>query len=152
MILTPLVFPDLVIETSFSSFKVLISIQMGRYLVHLHFVNFQTFEFKWSEHRQVQFYTDLFKARSKYLCTKGMNWGLGKLKSWGLIMKCRSKWDKSAHGICHQVAAWVPEMFWGFINWKMTVLLITQKPLKLEKNKHRFAILRIIEIFWCRLG
>ncbi len=30
----------------------------------------------------------------------------------------------------------------------MTKLLITQQPPKIEKNKHRFVLLRILEIFF----
>jgi hypothetical protein len=56
--------------------------------------------------------------------------------------------NKSASSFCHQVAAWVPNIFTTLIWQKMAKLLITQQPLKLEKkSKHRFGILRNLDIF-----
>jgi hypothetical protein len=52
---------------------------------------------------------------------------------------------KSAAIFCHQVAAWVTDMFCNFY------LVKSQQPLKLQKNKHRFGICRILDIFYACL-
>ncbi len=54
----------------------------------------------------------------------------------------------SAASFCRQVAALVPDMcFANFMLLKTSKLLLTQQPLKLDKNKHRFGILRIFDVF-----
>jgi hypothetical protein len=40
-------------------------------------------------------------------------------------------------------------VLWLLFSKKITKMLKTQQPLKLEKNKHRFGILRNFEFFWC---
>jgi hypothetical protein len=57
--------------------------------------------------------------------------------------------DKSAAGFCHQVAAWVPDMICNFCLVKSHKIAITQQPPKLEKNKRRFGILRILQKSRC---
>jgi hypothetical protein len=51
--------------------------------------------------------------------------------------------------LSHQVTAWVPDMFYNFYLVKLTELTITQQQQKVEKNKHGFRILRILEILLC---
>jgi hypothetical protein len=56
--------------------------------------------------------------------------------------------DKSAARFCHQVAAWVPDMFSIFHLVKSHKIANNSATAKArEKNRHRFGILRIIEIF-----
>jgi hypothetical protein len=50
---------------------------------------------------------------------------------------------KSAASFCGQVAAGFPDMFCNFYLVKNHKIIKTQQPQKLEKNKHRFGILRI---------
>jgi hypothetical protein len=57
------------------------------------------------------------------------------------------KQGKSAACFCHQVAAWVPDMFSNFYFMKNHNIAKTKQPLKLEKNKHSFGILGILEFF-----
>jgi hypothetical protein len=42
--------------------------------------------------------------------------------------------DKSAAICCHQLAAWVPDMFFNFFWLKITRMLTAQQPLKLVKK------------------
>jgi hypothetical protein len=50
----------------------------------------------------------------------------------------------SATSFWCQVAALIPDMFCNFYLGKITKLLITQQPLKLEKNTHIFEILGML--------
>jgi hypothetical protein len=45
-----------------------------------------------------------------------------------------SSQDKSPTTLCHEVAAWVPDMFCNFCLVKVTKLLLTQQRLKLAKK------------------
>ena len=57
----------------------------------------------------------------------------------------------SAASFCRQVAALVPDMFCNFYLVKNHKIAKTSTIAKAkEKNKYRFRILRILEIFWCR--
>jgi hypothetical protein len=58
-----------------------------------------------------------------------------------------NKEGKSAASFCCKGAAWFPDMFCNFYLVKNHKILKTQQPLMLEKNKHRFGILRILAIF-----
>ena len=58
--------------------------------------------------------------------------------------------DKSAASFCRQVAAGFPDVFCSFYsvkNPKIAKYSMTTKAI--EKNKHRFGILRILEISRC---
>jgi hypothetical protein len=52
---------------------------------------------------------------------------------------------KSDASFSQQVAAWFPDTFCNFHLVKNHK--VADQPLKLEKNKHRFGILRILDIF-----
>jgi hypothetical protein len=62
--------------------------------------------------------------------------------------------DKSAAIFYHQIAAWVPDMFFDFYLAKNRKIANTKQPLKLEKNKPKFGILKNLDIlcrFWLNL-
>ncbi len=61
-----------------------------------------------------------------------------------------SNQDKSAAIFCHQVAAWLPDSFCNFYLVKSHKIVNTSATTEArEKNKPRFEILRILDIFWC---
>ncbi len=55
--------------------------------------------------------------------------------------------DNSAAKFCHQVAAWVPDMFCKFCSVKSHKIAYNSATIEAIENKHRFEILRILEIF-----
>ncbi len=60
--------------------------------------------------------------------------------------------DKSATRFCCQVAAWVPTMFCNFYLVKSCKFADNSATAEAgEKNKHRFVILRFLELFDVRL-
>jgi len=57
---------------------------------------------------------------------------------------------KSAANFCRQVASWFPDMFGNFYFVKSHISTKNSSATEArEKNKHRFGILRISEIFGC---
>ncbi len=46
------------------------------------------------------------------------------------------------------MSAWVPDLFYNFyLKENNKKMLKTQQPWKLEKNKHQFGIVKILELF-----
>jgi hypothetical protein len=70
---------------------------------------------------------------------------LGRKKERKIIQKYQGK---SGTRFCHQVAACVVNRFCNFyFIKKYKIAKKNHQPLKLDKNKHRFGILRVSEIF-----
>ncbi len=56
--------------------------------------------------------------------------------------------DKSATIFCHQVAAWVPDMFCNFYFMKSHKIANNSATTEAQKNKRKYGILLFQEIFW----
>jgi hypothetical protein len=65
------------------------------------------------------------------------------------FLKRAPTFGKSAASFYHQVAAWIPDMFWIFYlvkNHKIANNSTTAEDR--EKNGHKFRTQRILEMFW----